>query len=82
MVEFLARDRPQAAVDWIDDLEERLRTLLILPDQGRTVPEWFEPNIRQIIYRKYRIIYEVRHELVEILTLSHVRQEPEGYSGS
>ena len=39
-MDYIARDRPQTALDWIEGLEERLTALPGLPDQGRVVPEW------------------------------------------
>lgn len=46
-----------------------------LPEQGRVVPEWNEPAVREVMYDPYRVIYEVSEDRVEILTLSHQRQQ-------
>ena len=75
IVDYIARGRPQAALDWIEGLEKRLRALPGLPDQGRVVPEWYDPNVRELIYQRHRIIYEVHEGHVEILTIRHSRQE-------
>jgi len=70
------------AVKWFDTLVERLELLKELPEQGRLVPEWGAPGIREVIHSPYRIIYEVYPDRVEILTLSHERQllHPRGTS--
>jgi len=39
------------------------------------VPEWGEPTVREIAYASYRVIYEVFPDRVEILTVSHTRQQ-------
>ncbi len=75
IVDYIARDRPQAALDWIEGLEKRLTALPGLPDQGRVVPEWYDPTVRELIYRRHRVIYEVHEDHVEILTIRHGRQE-------
>ncbi len=75
IVDYIARDRPRAALDWIEGLEKRLTALPGLPDQGRVVPEWYDPTVRELIYQRHRIIYEVHEDHVEILTIRHSRQE-------
>jgi toxin ParE1/3/4 len=43
---------------------------LIMPKQiGRMVPEIARPEIRELIHRKYRIVYRVKESGVEILTV-------------
>ena len=83
-VDFISPDRPLASLEWFDGLVQRVELLRDLPDQGRVVPEWGEPTVREIIHAPYRVIYEVFPDRVEILTLSHVRQElpPETSGGS
>jgi plasmid stabilization system protein ParE len=38
---------------------------------GRIVPELGIENIREIIVGSYRVIYRVRHEDVQVLTVHH-----------
>lgn len=78
IVDYIATDRPAAALDWIDGLEERLTALPGLPDQGRVVPEWYESTVRELIYKRHRVIYEVHADRVEILTIRHSREQIEG----
>ena len=78
IIDFIARDSAQGALDWIDGLEERLTTLPGLPEQGRVVPEWFEPTARELIYLRHRVIYEVHDDHVEILTIRHTPQQRGG----
>ncbi len=74
-VDFIALDRPLGSLEWLDELTVRVELLRDLPDQGREVPEWHEPSVREIFHEPYRVIYEVFDDHVEILTLSHFRQE-------
>lgn len=83
-VEYIANERPAVALRWLDALVDRIELLKELPEQGRIVPEWGDPQIREVIHSPYRIIYEVFPDRVEVLTLSHDRQilHPRGTSES
>lgn len=41
------------------------------PRLGRMVPEYQTGDIREIIVRKYRVIYRIRKQFIEILTITH-----------
>ncbi|MEX2684352.1 MAG: type II toxin-antitoxin system RelE/ParE family toxin [Candidatus Sigynarchaeota archaeon] len=41
------------------------------PEKGRIVPEKNDPSVREIFLKKYRVIYHVSDEAVEILTILH-----------
>ncbi len=41
------------------------------PERGRIVPELEQPNIRELLVRKYRMIYELFDTRVEILGFIH-----------
>ena len=73
-MEWIRVDRPLAAAEWYEGLVERVELLRDLPEQGRVVPEWHDPNVREVIYKPYRVIYEVFEDRLEILTLSHERE--------
>ena len=67
---FIATDNPERAKTFIDELIEY--TEQNLPDKpllGRMVPETANPEIRELLYRKYRLVYRVRPKIIEILTV-------------
>lgn len=74
-VDYIAAERPLASQEWLDGLIQRIALASDMPDQGRVVPEWHEASVREVFHEPYRIIYEVRKGYIEILTLSHFRQE-------
>ena len=81
-VEFILVDRPGAAVEWYDGLIARVELLPEFPLQGRVVSEWDEESVREIMFDPYRVIYEVFEDHLEILTLTHMREdEPRGRRG-
>jgi len=48
-------------------------SLNMLPERGRVVPEFHQPDLREIVFRSYRIIYRVRNKdgSVEIVRFWH-----------
>jgi plasmid stabilization system protein ParE len=72
--ELIALDRPQAATRWLEELEQIVSTLDRFPRRGRMVPEFGDPAVREIQHQPYRIIYEIRGDVVAILTIRHGRQ--------
>jgi toxin ParE1/3/4 len=73
-VDYIALDRPDTSLEWFDALLQRVELLCELPEQGRVVPEWHEPSVREVFHEPFRVIYEVFDDRLEILTLSHFRQ--------
>ena len=74
-VDYIAADRPLASQEWLDGLLRRIDLASDMPDQGRVVPEWHEVSVREVFHEPFRVIYEIREGHIEILTLSHFRQE-------
>mgnify|MGYP002623725132 FL=1 len=74
-MDYIGVDRPKAAPEWLDGLERRLTALPGLPEQGRVVPEWYEPTVRELIYKRHRVIYEVHPDRIELLSTSHSREQ-------
>lgn len=67
--DFIARDNPGRAVSFVDELISRAEALTDNPHIGRVVPEIARPEMRELIHRKYRIVYRVEGDHVEILTV-------------
>ena len=67
--EYISLDKPAAAVEFVDKLITVTETLTDFPEKGRVVPELSLENIREIIYKNYRIVYLIRKKSIEILTV-------------
>lgn len=73
---YIADDRPEAALRWLDGLFESTDRLARLPDSGRVVPEIGLPEYREIIYnRSHRVLYRRDRNEVLILTVRRSRQQ-------
>ncbi len=73
IVGYVARHNPEAALKLGNRLIERCELLGLYPEIGRTVPEFRRPDIRELVYRSYRIIYRVREgeTILEIVRIWH-----------
>jgi plasmid stabilization system protein ParE len=73
---YIAQDKPEAALAWLDGLFASTDRLERFPRSGRIVPEIGSDEYREIIYRRaYRVIYRVEKSQVSILTVHHTAQE-------
>jgi plasmid stabilization system protein ParE len=66
---FIAKDNPDRARKFIEYLIDRAESISHNPHIGRIVPEILDKSIREIIAKKYRIIYRIKNERIEILTV-------------
>lgn len=67
--EYIAAD-PAAAMRWVDRLIADVERAAELPLAGRIVPEYADRgDIREVLRRTYRIVYRVRDEAIEVLTI-------------
>jgi plasmid stabilization system protein ParE len=64
----IARDNPDAADRWVVSVFERVERVQDFARSGRRVPEVGRPDIREVLYGNYRIIYRVEPERVGIIT--------------
>src|SRR5689334_10490190 len=62
IVVFIARDNPNRAMSFGYELISETDRLQEFPNFGRIVPEYRSDEIREIIFRPYRIVYRVDHE--------------------
>jgi len=71
IIKYIARDSPAAARNFALKIIEAVDVLEIFAMTGRTVPEYRDTNIREILYRNYRIVYQLTHGSVTIVTVFH-----------
>jgi plasmid stabilization system protein ParE len=79
IAEYIARDRPRAAEEWVEDIFAAVERLERFPLSGRTVREANRPDIREVLHGSFRIFYRVEEGQLSVLTVRHARQltEPE-----
>lgn len=69
--DYIAADSDFHAADFISSIITRAEQLTTFPKIGRVVPEADSENIREIVYRSYRIIYRIVGERVDVLAVIH-----------
>ena len=74
ILEYIADDQPDNAEQWVDRLIKRGDGLGGQPHMGIMVPEYQDETVREILEGDYRIIYKLRSERVDILTVRHGSQ--------
>ena len=82
--DFIARDSVLHAITFVDRVVESAETLLKTPRIGRMVPEFDRPDLRELLFRDYRIVYLLQDDEAFILRVVHgsrdllglVRREP------
>lgn len=68
---FIALDSPYYAKIFFERVFEMVEHLELFPEIGRQVPESNDPKVRELIYKSYRIIYQIKDDFLEIITVIH-----------
>jgi toxin ParE1/3/4 len=68
---YIARDSPHSADLLVAALVAAVSRLETSPRSGRIVPEIGDDALREVIHGNYRIVYRLRDERVEIVTVFH-----------
>jgi len=71
IAKLIAEDSPHYASLFVMDVLAAVEQVADFPHSGKVVPEIRDPALRETVLGNYRIIYRVRPELVEILTVFH-----------
>ena len=75
--EYYEHVAPDYAQTFVDGALETTRRLEAFPRLGRIVPKIGDEDLRELIYRHYRIVYivDAEDERVDILTVFHSAKE-------
>ena len=71
---YILKYSPKYAQILVTQIYEMISHLEQFPMFGRKVPEYNDPNMREILYKKYRIIYLVKEKHLEIISVIHGSQ--------
>jgi len=67
--DYISKDSPARAIQFVDQLIEHAESISDKPLMGRVVPELANPDIRELIFKKYRIVYRLEKNYIEVLTV-------------
>jgi toxin ParE1/3/4 len=68
---YIARDSEMYASGFVERIVLAADLLIDHPKLGRVVPETNDENLRELIYQRYRIIYRIRNDCIEMLSVIH-----------
>ncbi len=80
LIHYISLDASDRALAFGQFLLSKTKLLGQHPEIGRIVPEFGEPNIREIVVRSYRVIYRIdsTKDKIEVIRFWHAaRGEPE-----
>ena len=77
--DYIAKDSEHYARLFAQGIINVIERLLIFPESGRIVPEYNQKDLREIIFQNYRIVYMIKSDTVEIVTITHGARLIEGY---
>jgi toxin ParE1/3/4 len=77
IVRYISLTSPMAARKVGQNLLEKTKELRRFPFKGQRVPEFDNPNIRQLILKPYRIVYRVEEDKkrISVARFWHSAQE-------
>ena len=75
---WLAEEAPEKVAEWYESIKAHIKTLKLLPEAHPLAPEnglWGTEELRQLLFQaypsKYRIIYTLKDDTVQILSIRH-----------
>jgi toxin ParE1/3/4 len=71
---YIAEDKPEAAMAWLDGLFRCTDRLERFPRSGQVVPEIGRSEYRQLVYKSHRVVYRLEKAQVSILTVRRFKQ--------
>lgn len=72
--DYIALDDVPTTKKWARGVFEQCQKLSEQPESGRIVPEFRRPEIREVIHGNYRLVYELKTNKIDMLTIWHTRQ--------
>jgi toxin ParE1/3/4 len=68
---FIERDSHSYAAALVRQARAASRSLSVFHERGRVVPESSRPDVREIFVHSYRLIYQIRGDLVAVVAFVH-----------
>ncbi len=68
---YIADDQPANALKFIDQLTRCAESLAAHPRSGKIVSKYQRDDIREVYEGRYRIIYRILPDRIDILTVRH-----------
>ncbi len=73
---FIAADSAHQAERWVAKLIAAADAAAAAPLAARMVPELGRPELREVIVKRYRVVYRVGKKRIEVLTVFEGHRRP------
>lgn len=73
--DFIGKDSPFYARQFLERIFDYVENLAEQPKLGRIVPEEQREDVRELIYRDYRIIYLLHDDRIKIATVMRASRD-------
>ena len=73
LASYIAESRPDVSDCFVKSIFQTIERLSAFPQSGRVVPEFNDPNIREVIRKPCRIVYRIKEDrqIIEIARIWH-----------
>lgn len=71
---YIEQESPLVAKQVVQRITSRCGQLAELPHSGHKVPDFSRDDIRELFSRPYRIIYRIKSDQIDILSVMHYRR--------
>jgi len=71
IAEYISRDSPSRAGRVLESIIMATERLIEFPDSGRVIPEINEKTKKEIFWKSYRIMYEIKSHKIYIAAIIH-----------
>jgi toxin ParE1/3/4 len=68
---YIARDSRFYAAAFVREVRAAVRSLRVSSERGRVVPELGRPEIRELLVRSYRLVYNITPGRIHVVALIH-----------
>jgi addiction module RelE/StbE family toxin len=69
--DYIAKDSELYAALFAKKINAMVKALPQFPKSGRKVPEYSNENLREKIFKNYRIVYRIKEDVIEIVAICH-----------
>ena len=70
-VEYIKKENPASAAAFLGQALETARSLAEFSERGHVVAELDDPEVRQLLVGRYRLLYEVQADTVWVMRIVH-----------
>ena len=71
VADYIDRDSQRYAAAFVREVRDAACSLARFAERGRRVPEFGMPAVRELLVRKYRLIYRLTEDAVHIVAFIH-----------